>query len=330
MPGGTFDDRADFQPTATWERLRLRAALLRRLRAFFDARGFLEVETPAMSADTVVDRHIDPFPVEGVLGGCPRPFYLQTSPEFHMKRMLSAGATAIYQVCRVFRREEIGPLHNPEFTMVEWYRAGDDQQSGMQLLSDLVEELLGRGACEQVSYGEAFARFVGLDPHTAAAAELEAAARRLGVAAPESYYGSGDRDAWLDLLLGELVQPRLGCGAPAILYDYPASQAALAQVRREDPPVAERFELYIDGVEIANGYHELLDAAELRRRNAAVSAQRVADGKPALPEESRLLAAMESRMPPAVGVALGFDRLCMAAAGAKEISEVIAFPVDRA
>jgi len=366
----------DFRPTAPWENLRVRAAMLRRVRMFFDQQGFLEVETPVLSRDVVVDRHLDPFCVEvwageGTTGPHPSPLpkgegtsvgrlWLQTSPEFAMKRLLSAGGEAIYQIARVFRRDEVGPLHNPEFTLVEWYRAGDDMEQGMQLTSDLCEALLayikprpvvappgagaevdrtlpgattGRGfipgPAERMSYREAFQRYVGLDPHTADNEKLAAAARAAGIEPPASL-PLEDRDGWLDLLMVERIQPHLGIERPVLLYDYPASQAALARVRPGDPPVAERFELYVAGIELANGYHELLDPAELRARNARINLQRQAEGKMALPEQSRLLRAMEAGLPPAVGVALGFDRLVMLAAGAKSIAEVIAFPFDRA
>ena len=170
---------------------------------------------------------------------------------------------------------------------------------------------------------------VDLDPLEASGDQLAETARRLGVAVPEGL-GTDDRDAWRDLLLTECVQPHLGQGRPTILYDYPASQAALARVRDEDPPVAERFELFVRGVELANGYHELLDPNVLRSRNAAANRQRTADGKYGLPEDSRLLAAMRRGLPPCAGVALGFDRLVMLAAGATDIAQVIAFPVETA
>jgi elongation factor P--(R)-beta-lysine ligase len=379
--------------------------MLRRLREFFHDRGFLEVETPILSHDTVVDRHLDPFavPLPGsefvvpASAGSPdKPvatrepakagttnYWLQTSPEFGMKRLLAAGLEAIYQVSRVFRQGERGRLHNPEFTLVEWYRVGDSYEQGMQFTSDLCEVLLadyvkshesglplppgegrGEGACavepsgrpvssrstltpcpspghpqrgswrgefaaERLTYQEAFRRHVGLDPHTAPIEDLMAAARECD-SPPPSSLPPEDRDGWLDWLLSERVQPHLGVDRPTLLCDYPASQAALAQVRPGDPPVAERFELYVAGIELANGYHELLDPAELRRRNVRANAQRIADGKRPLPEESRLLAAMDVGLPPAVGVALGFDRLAMLAAGADSVAEVIAFPFDRA
>jgi elongation factor P--(R)-beta-lysine ligase len=328
---------ADFLPTASLENLRLRADLLRGLRAFFDRRGFLEVETPILSADTVVDRHLDPFPV--TVPHSARTLWLQTSPEFGMKRLLAAGARAIYQASRVFRQGEQGRLHNPEFTLVEWYRVGDTPDEGMQLTSDLCETLLEKKAgtrrvpatltAERLTYRDAFLQHIGIDPHTAPIESLMAASTACGSSPPESL-SPEDRDGWLDWLLTERVQPYLGVGQPTLLCDYPASQAALARVRPGNPPVAERFEFYIDGIELANGYHELLDPTELRRRNVAVNAQRLADGKQPLPEESRLLAAMEAGLPPAVGVAMGFDRLVMLAAGAESVAEVIAFPFDRA
>lgn len=357
------DSSADFRATASWKNLRLRAELLRRLREFFHEREFLEVETPLLSADVVVDRHLDP--VQVVLPDDPRRpnigrrLWLQTSPEFAMKRMLESGSAdaprAIYQVTHAIRGAEIGPLHNPEFTIVEWYRVGDDMQAGMQLLSDFAERLLVRGPAERISYAAAFEKFVGIDPHVASVADLRAAAESHGVVAPESL--ADDRDGWLDLLLTERIQPHLGSAAhdsrvsvsplsprgrgaggegaaPVILFDYPASQAALARVRDAlvagSYSVAERFELFIDGIELANGYHELLDAAELRRRQAEANASRRADSRPELPDNSRLLAAMEAGLPAATGVALGFDRLVMIAAGATDIRQVIPFPIDRA
>src|SRR5690606_19555697 len=189
-------------------------------------------ETPILSADIVVDRHLDPLST--VLYDDPlapergRTMYLQTSPEFHMKRLLAAGMTAIYQITRAFRAGEVGPLHNPEFTMVEWYRVGDDYAAGRQLLADLYETLFQTGVAAQVSYGEAFERYAGVDPHTGAVEDLRAAARRHGVAFPASL--ADDRDAWLELLFSEVVQPRFQLQG-TIVYDYPASQAALAKVR---------------------------------------------------------------------------------------------------
>ena len=324
---------SEFAPTASWERLRARASLLRRLREFFDDHGFLEVETPLLSADTVVDRHLDPMAVvmstgTGDMVTAP-PMWLQTSPEFCMKRMLAAGATAIYQVTRAFRHEELGRLHNPEFTMAEWYRVGDGLEAGIDLLAELAGTLMDANAVHRISYAAAMERYAGVDPHRATLPMLQSAAAKHQLIIPVGYEDA-DRDHWLDLLLIGCVEHHLGCDAPTIMYDYPASQAMLAQVRGEDPPVAERFELYVRGMELANGYHELLDADELRRRNQRANAERRADGKSPLPESSRLLDAMDHGLPDCCGVALGIDRLVMAATGATEIRDVIAFPCDRA
>jgi len=326
-------DRRDFLPTASWQNLRLRAELLGKVRVFFQTRGFLEVETPLLSAETVVDRHLDPFEISvfktDMKSGGDQKMWLQTSPEFAMKRLMAAGGEAIYQVTRAFRKEELGSLHNPEFTMVEWYRRDDSMIDGMRLLSDLCEALLHLGPADSVTYRSAFEQFAGVDPHTASLDELAKVACARDLAVPESL-DRQDRDAWLDFLLVFLVEPNLGNSSPVILHDFPASQAALAAIREGDPPLAERFELYVRGIELANGFHELADPEVLRERNRANNAARVADGKPSLPEESRLLTAMEHGLPDCTGVALGFDRVVMLAAGAKTLAEVMAFPFDRA
>jgi lysyl-tRNA synthetase class 2 len=316
---------SDFLPSATLDTLRRRAELLQQIRQFFDCRGFLEVETPLLSHDTVVDRHLDPIPV--TLFADPedheqgRKLWLQTSPEYGMKRLLAAGATSIYQISKAFRGgREVGPLHNPEFTMVEWYRVGDDYDAGRQLLSQLAESVIGKGPVEQVSYREAFERYAGFDP-------LDPDAT---LPLPPGMPADADRDLALDVYLSSAVGPRLGTDAPMILYDFPASQSALARVRPGNPPVAERFELYYRGLELANGYHELLEGAVLRERNRQNNIERQQDGKYPLPEDSRLLTAMDRGLPPSSGCALGLDRLVMAITGAATIQEVMAFPIDRA
>jgi lysyl-tRNA synthetase class 2 len=330
MPIKPDDDNA---PTAHWPTLQARARLLQRTRAFFDERAFVEVETPLLSADSVVDRHLDPLPVtlfsEPTESSIGRTLWLQTSPEFAMKRLLAAGADRIYQITHGFRAGESGRLHNPEFTILEWYRIGDDLDRAMDLLGEFSQCLLGCEFHERLSYQDAFQRFVGVDPHCAGSDQLEEVARSRGIEV--SRKGSPDRDDWLHLLLTDCVEPQLGQQHPVIVYDYPASQAALAQIRDTDPPVAERFELYYHGVELANGYHELLDGPELLRRNRAANQARSADGKYTLPEDSRLLSAMmQQQLPPCAGVAVGFDRLVMVALGASHIDEVIPFPIDRA
>lgn len=315
--------------------LRRRAELLKTLRRFFDDRGFLEVETPTLSHDTVIDEHLDPLPVILFDDPCQRfsgqTLFLQTSPEFGMKRLLAAGATAIYQITRAYRGGgEVGQLHNPEFTMLEWYRVGDDYAAGRKLLGELAAAALGTGEPEQLTYRDAFLRFAAVDPFTAEAEQLGAALPPETVEKTEQ----PDRAYLLDRVLVECVEPKLGQQRPTILYDYPADQAALAKVRPADssgnPAVAERFELYCRGIELANGYHELLDPQILSERNRSNNERRRAAGKYSLPETSRLLAAMRQDLPACSGCALGVDRLLMVATGSQSIEQVIAFPVDRA
>lgn len=322
----------DFLPSAPWANLRLRSDCLKQLRCFFAARGFLEVDTPLLSADTVVDRFIEPIKVSlpDSEGSAPtKGMFLQTSPEFAMKRLLAAGADAIYQVAHAFRASEQGPWHNPEFTMVEWYRVGDNYEAGMSLLETVAEELLETPACQRLSYQSAFETFAEIEPFSAGHKDLVAVLESRRISIPQSL-DRDDRDQLLNLLLAELIEPNLGNEVPVILYDYPASQAALAKVREDDVPVAERFELYFRGVELANGYHELLDADVLMQRNRSINDQRARDNRARLPEKSRLIRAMEQGFPPCCGVALGFDRLVMMRAGVESIDRVIAFPIDRA
>ena len=303
-----------------------RSDLLRGVREFFFKRGFVEVHTPSLAPEVIPELHIDPIPV--IQPGGPQspqdPLWLQASPELHMKRLLAEGATAIFQITRSFRANERGRLHHPEFTIVEWYRVGDDMHAGMCLLGELCQGLLDTPPAIQTSYAEVFQNYLGICPHTCATQELA----RLVTSGPANLQDTGepqDRDTWLNLLLGQQVEPHLGQAKPEIVYDFPASQAALARIRQapNEPPVAERFELYYHGIELANGYHELTDAVELRGRLEQVNAARLDDGRTALPMPKSLLAAMERGLPDCAGVALGFDRLVMLAVGAQSIQEVI-------
>lgn len=308
------------------ERLRRRAEMLTRLRCFFSERGFLEVETPTIDSEIIPELHIEPFsvgdaPARQALG------FLQASPELHMKRLLCEGLPAIFQVTRSFRCGERGALHNPEFTMVEWYRTGDGMVAGMDLLDELCQAVAASTAARRTTYAEAFLTHARVDAHRATCEELAATAKRLNVAVPEGIHVD-DRDEWLNLLLADVVEPRLGADRPEILYDYPASQSALAvtATRADGTLVGERFELYWRGIELANGYHELTDAAALRTRLEEVNRKRSADNRPALPLPERLLAAMtDPGLPACSGCALGFDRLAMLACGASSIDDVMAF-----
>lgn len=317
----------DWRPTASLENLKLRAGLLAQLRQFFATRNVLEVDTPALSRTGATDRHIQSFRVEADHGGG---FYLHTSPEFPMKRLLAAGSGDIWQLAKVFRRGEAGRLHNPEFSLLEWYRLGFDHHRLMQEVAELVATLVPRlrGAMQSLTYREAFQSHAHLDPFQASAGDCRAALTAAGRHPPAE--GELDPEGWLDLVAAELVYPALGQGGLTFIYDYPASQAALARVRPGEPPLAERFEAFLDGVELANGFHELLDSAEQRRRFEQDRARRKAAGLRDVPLDERLIAALAEGMPECSGVALGFDRLVMIAAGARSLQDVLAFPVDRA
>ncbi len=293
-----------------------RSKLLADLRHFFSQRNFLEVETPLLSSEVIPEQHIEPLVVHSQ--------YLQASPELHMKRLLAAGMTSIYQVTRSFRGHEQGTLHAPEFTIVEWYRVGDDMQAGITLLDELCQSLLDTRPATRTSYSESFSRHVGICPHTSTVSTLIDRARALRIEIPANM-PQHDRDEWLNLLLATQVEPNLGIKGPEILFDYPASQAALAKIapRKDGIQVARRFELYWRGVELANGYDELTDAAELQNRLENVNEKRVADDRPALSLPKSLLQAMERGLPACSGCALGFDRLAMLALGKKSIAEVM-------
>lgn len=310
------------------ENLKRRSELLRKLREFFYDRGFVEVETPLLSGEVIPELHIEPPRVESRDTTCRTVQWLQASPELHMKRLLAEGMTAIFQVTRSLRAGESGKLHHPEFTIVEWYRVSDDMQSGMALLDELCQSLLNTPPAIRTTYAEAFQKHLDLCPHTASCQELVDCAEKNGVAAQG--INSADCDEWLNLLLAARIEPQLGLTAPELLYDYPASQASLATtvLRENAVEVAERFELYWQGVELANGYHELTDSTELRARLCAVNKARVGDGRPALPLPESLLSAMEQGMPDSAGCALGFDRLVMLAVGAGSIGDVMTFGED--
>ncbi len=321
----------DFEPSAPMMALQQRAEILRQIRRFFDQRGFFEVETPVLSRDVIVDRYIEPIAVSATEIGIAEPdsefFWLQTSPEFAMKRLLAAGADAIYQITRAFRAGETGQLHNPEFTILEWYQCGDSTAAAMKLLGELAMDIFQTDAFDCLSYRDAFWRHIGIDGLEPDSGKFAAVARKAGLDTA-GLNAADDVDQWRNLLLAQVIEPQLGSERPVILFDYPASQAALAIVREEKPPVAERFELYYRGIELANGYHELLDAAELQRRNRANHEHRLADGRRALPTDSRLAQAMRAGLPDCSGVALGVDRLVMVACGYDSIHEVVAFPIS--
>ena len=316
---------SDWRPTASIATLELRASMLRAAREYFTATRALEVETPTLSVAAVSDVHL--ASVAATANGQAR--YLHTSPEYAMKRLLAAGSGDVWQICRVYRDGERGSQHNPEFTLIEWYRLGLDHHALMTDLERLVGAMLpparasDRG--ERLSYREAVQLHAGVDALRDPIPVLIERLRSADIDVPADL--QHDRDACLDLIMSTLVGPKLGRERLCFIYDYPASQAALARVRGE---VASRFEAYLDGVELANGFHELGDAAEQRARFLADLREREKRGLPATPLDERFLAALAHGLPECSGVALGFDRLVMCAAQVKRIDEVLAFPFERA
>lgn len=324
-----FQNKANsFLPTCSIDNLRRRAKLLKKIRRFFDDLDFVEVETPLISTDIVVDQHIHPVEITTLQNRTdsePSARWLQTSPEFAMKRLLAAGADKIFQICKAFRNSERGPQHNPEFTMLEWYRSGDSYEQGRELLAHFACTLFDCKTVEQVSYRQAFENILDHCPlRSSDKTLLELARKHTQV----NFTGSEPRDEFLNALLSECVEPQLGRQSPVIIYDFPAGQAALAKIRNDDPPVAERYELYFRGVELANGYHELTDAEELLMRNERVNQLRKKDNLPELPVHSRLLEAMRKGIPDCCGVAVGVDRLAMLLLNSDRIDEVIPFPIE--
>ena len=324
------------------ENLRFRSELLRHIRQFFYDRNFCEVQTPVLSADTIVDRYLEPLTVTDkslpVNHHDQRKYYLQTSPEFAMKRLLAAGLDPIFQITPVFRAGDRGQFHNVEFTMLEWYRIGDNYQTGMFLLAEFFRYLLETAFLKNMNvnmscdigyhtYQDVFESETGLNPHSATVTELQFICHERKIDYPPSGWGDAVDD-WLDLLFSELVQPTL---ESAIVYDFPASQAQLAKIRQDESyAVSERFELFLKGQEIASGYHEIQDAFELRRRFQENRECRVASGQPWLPINSRLLTVMELGFPECCGTALGIDRLLMVMLDAETIEDVLTFPIETA
>lgn len=325
----------DWQPFASFEVMKVKARMLQSLRAFFASREIMEVDTPLLSAAATTDPHLESFAsiYRGPGASKGRVMYLHTSPEYPMKRLLAAGSGPIYQVCKVFRQGEVSRRHNPEFTMLEWYRPHFDAMALMDEVEELVSTVLGEhirvAPAERLTYRDAFQRYAAIDPFTATVKDLRQRCREIGVGEVPGL-SDEDIDGWRDLLLSHVVQPQLGKERPAFIHDYPASQASLARIRPGPPDVAERFEYFIQGLELANGFHELVDVNEQRRRFDSDRARRQKIGVRDVPQDERLLAALESGLPPCSGVALGFDRLVMLAVGTRDIAEVLAFPVDRA
>ncbi len=308
--------------------LEARAELLNRIREFFNLRAVLEVETPMLSGAGNSDPNISSISTDTL-----EPRFLRTSPEYPMKRLLAAGSGDIYEIGRVFRGDESGRHHNPEFTMAEWYRVG---KAYMDLADEVVELIrhCGRGCSDvdfdawpltRLSYRELFQRFAGIDPFNTDESELAATVAERGLASSRL-----STHEYLDLLMAEVIQPALPGETFTIIHDFPPDQAALSRIRQEDPAVAERFEVFAGQQELANGYQELTDAAEQRRRFEREQRLRAARGEPQAPIDEHLLAALEHGLPECAGVALGVDRLLMLILNVEDIRMVLSFPYDRA
>ncbi len=315
-----------WRPYADKQLIKLRADTYTKIRQFMAERNVLEVETPVLSHATVTDMQLDSFRSEysSPRTGSGKNLYLQTSPEYAMKRLLASGTGAIYQISKVFRNEEQGKLHNPEFTMLEWYQPGYDHHQLMQEL-ELFLNPFAINHCGKTSYVELFLEHTGLDPHTCDTNELKSMAQQHGLLSTIE-----ERSVLLDFIFSDKITSTLGNTRPLFVYDYPACQCALAKLSDSTTIVAERFELFINGMEIANGFHELTDAEEQFARFEQDLALRKKENRTNLPIDHLFLDALKHGLPDCAGVAIGIDRLLMAMTGTKDIREVLGFPIERA
>ena len=325
---------SDWQPTASIEMLKTRARLLSKLRAFFAEKNILEVQTPVLSHAGNTEPTLESFVIQEHENQQHKiqPAFLNTSPEFAMKRLLAAGSGSIYQITPAFRQDEQGRKHNPEFTLLEWYRINFDHHALMGEVNALIryvaEGILTLERSQFYSYQDAMKTFAEVDPFTATNDELKAAIIKAGI----DVVGMDDaaRDSWLDLLMSQVVEKNLPLNCPVFIYDYPASQAALAKIHKGSPDVAERFELYINGMELANGFHELSDAKEQAERFHNEQLQRKKSGQQGIPADYHLIEALKHGLPDCAGVAIGLDRLLMVLSKVTQINDVLTFPFDRA
>ncbi len=304
-----------------------RAQAYQILRDYFKARDVLEVETPLLSHASVTDLHLQAFnsqfKPEG--GGQAADLYLMTSPEFHMKRLLANGSGDIFQICKAFRNGEVGRMHNPEFTILEWYRLGLDHLQLADEVVDLLHQFLSLEHITKITYQDLFLRYVDLDPLCASLQEIRHCIQQHDISIQID-----DIDTGLQLLSSHCIEPQFETNSCTVIYNFPVSQAALAQVCPRDPTVAERFEVFVGSVELANGFHELADPVEQRQRFEADLLKRQQHRLPLVPIDENFLAALEKGLPDCAGVALGIDRLLMLHCGQAHIDKVIIFPYETA
>jgi len=314
-----------WQPTASLNSLRLRAQLYKNIRHFFEARQILEVETPILSTGCVPEPTIEPLFTTCHIPDSKR-FFLHTSPELPMKRLLAAGSGAIYQISKVFRDGEVGTLHNPEFTLLEWYRPNFNQADLIQEVSEFLQAMLDCEAADRVNYCDVFEKYINLHPLHSALSDLQNHTAKLGMHNATTL----DRDACLQFIMSTQIEQQLGLTRPTVVANFPATQAALARKSLDNPKLAERFEVYIKGMELANGFYELTDPVEQRQRFEADLVKRQALNVPTHSLDQRFLAALESGLPDCAGVAIGLDRLLMLIAHVQKIQDILAFPIDSA
>ncbi|HED16580.1 MAG TPA: EF-P lysine aminoacylase GenX [Gammaproteobacteria bacterium] len=322
----------NWQPVATLDMLRQRAQLLSDIRQFFAKLQIMEVETPILAHCASTEVHLDSFSTS-LSRSSGQSLYLQTSPEYHMKRLLASGSGPIYQISHAFRREESGHLHNPEFTMLEWYRPDFDYHQLMDEMQIFLQYVglpsAGFDQIRRISYADLFLQYVELNPHTSDISHIRRCAAALGIPI-ENADKLTDCDSWLDLILSHVIEPQLGQKEITFVYDYPATQASLARIRPGNPAIAERFEVYVRGIELANGFHELDDVAEQKKRLMQDQQRRRELRLDAYGLDQSFLAALAAGLPPCAGVALGVDRLLMLLNSVQTIDEVMAFPLARA
>ena len=323
-----FEKLSTWRPSASIENLKARAKIISTIREFFAARDVWEVETPLLNVGATTDVYIESFKTQyHALGSkTTHTFYLPTSPEFAMKRLIAAGSGCIFQISKTFRNGECGRWHQPEFTLLEWYRIDFDHHALMREVDALLTLILKTRPAKKYSYAELFKEFLKFDPHTASLKELVAylAYQDITVDFGEQI---PTQDTYLQLLLSHCIEPHLGFDEPVFIYDFPASQAALARIQPGSPPLAARFEVYVRGMELANGFYELTDAAEQEQRFLQDQQQRQRLGLATVPYDAALIAALTAGLPNCAGVALGMDRLVMLALQSEHIKEVISFEI---
>ncbi len=323
----------NWQPTLTWQNAQKRAAILQRIRLFFSERNVIEVETPALSQGTVTDVHLEAFKcrynfLSESTTEQAKPFYLQTSPEFHMKRLLASGYGCIFQIAKAFRHEESGRYHNPEFTLLEWYRLGFDHFQLMDEVAELLKTILNCAESSQVTYQQLFIKHVGIDPLVATRQQLLALISKQNKSS-DWLVEEQTSDILLQFIFSEIIEPKIGNDAPCFVYNFPKSQASLAKICPDDDRVAQRFECYYRGIELVNGFNELTDAENQTQRFQQDNLQRSELSLLEKPIDKNFIAALNHGLPQCSGVALGIDRLIMLALAVDHIEQVISFPIAR-